>query len=159
MKWTIPSLHFDTYIVANREYSKKKNSTIMANIEDPNETVRSEPSHLDLHCLQRYLYWSAGLKELTHFRLNKLYAPPSHTLYWNFRISVVRMSGYNIPREKWLNYLQTVDILIRRRITRRLNWVCTVCQIPVWGSPGLTRLRGLMHWVDFPPFCTRGQLL
>ena len=23
-----------------------------------------EPSHLDLNCLQRYLYWSAGMKGL-----------------------------------------------------------------------------------------------
>ena len=25
---------------------------------------KDEPSHLDLHCLHQYLFWSAGLKEL-----------------------------------------------------------------------------------------------
>ena len=32
---------------------------------DPDGTARYEPSHLDLHCLQRYLYWSEGMKGLT----------------------------------------------------------------------------------------------
>ena len=36
----------------------------MANSEDPDGTARYEPSHLDLHCLHRYLFWSAGLKVL-----------------------------------------------------------------------------------------------
>ena len=92
----------------------------MANIEDPVETVRSKPSHLDLHCLQRYLYWSAGLQELTQFRLNKLYALNlSHFIleFSNFSCTYVRLCDLDIPREKWLNYLQTVDILIRRRKT------------------------------------------
>ena len=31
---------------------------------DPDETARYEPSHLDLHCLQKYLYWSTGMKGL-----------------------------------------------------------------------------------------------
>ena len=36
----------------------------MANIEDPEETARYDPSHLDLHCLHRYLFCSIGLKML-----------------------------------------------------------------------------------------------
>ena len=36
----------------------------MANSVDPNETARNEPSHLDLHCLQRYLYWSVRIQWL-----------------------------------------------------------------------------------------------
>ena len=28
----------------------------MANNVDPDETARNEPSHLDMHCLERYLY-------------------------------------------------------------------------------------------------------
>ena len=36
----------------------------MANSVDPDETARDEPSHLDLHCLNRYLFWSVGLKGL-----------------------------------------------------------------------------------------------
>ena len=31
---------------------------------DPDETAHYEPSHLDLFCLHRYWFWSAGLKEL-----------------------------------------------------------------------------------------------
>ena len=31
----------------------------MTNRVDPNETARYEPSHQDLHCLQRYVFWSA----------------------------------------------------------------------------------------------------
>ena len=34
----------------------------MANSVDPDETAHYEPSDLELHCLQRYLYWSAGMK-------------------------------------------------------------------------------------------------
>ena len=37
----------------------------MANSVHPDETAHYEPSHLDLHCLQRYLCWSAGMKGLT----------------------------------------------------------------------------------------------
>ena len=37
----------------------------MANSVDPDETAHYEPSHLDLHCLQKYLSWSNGLTGLT----------------------------------------------------------------------------------------------
>ena len=44
----------------------------MANSVDPDETACYEQSHLDLHCLQRYLYWSVGTKEFRHiFQLNR----------------------------------------------------------------------------------------
>ena len=36
----------------------------MANSVDPDETACYEPSHLDLHCFHRYLFWSAGQKGL-----------------------------------------------------------------------------------------------
>ena len=39
-----------------------RNQHRMANSVDPNETARYEPSHQDLHCLQRYLFGSARLK-------------------------------------------------------------------------------------------------
>ena len=44
----------------------------IANSVDPDETARYEPSHLDLHCLQRYLYWSAGLKGLNERAVSSL---------------------------------------------------------------------------------------
>ena len=40
--------------------SKIKNR--MANSVDPDKTAHYKPSHLDLHCLQRYLYGSVGMK-------------------------------------------------------------------------------------------------
>ena len=42
--------------------SKTKNK--IANIVDPDKTARNEPSYQDKHCLQRYMFWSAELKEL-----------------------------------------------------------------------------------------------
>ena len=42
--------------------SKIKNR--MGNSVDPDETTRYEPSHLDLHYLRRYPFWSVGLKGL-----------------------------------------------------------------------------------------------
>ena len=40
----------------------------MANSVDPDETARDEPSHLDLHCLHKYQFWSTNLIGLTAFR-------------------------------------------------------------------------------------------
>ena len=37
---------------------------MMANNVDLDETARDESSHLGLYCLQNYMLWSAGLKEL-----------------------------------------------------------------------------------------------
>ena len=54
----------------------------------------------------------------------------------------MRLWDLHIPREKWLNYLQTVETLIRRRILRHLIWVCTVCQVPFYGYPDHNGLRG-----------------
>ena len=48
----------------------------------------------------------------------------------NFNFRYVRLYDLDITREKWLNYLQTVDTVIRRRILRHLIWVCTVSKLP-----------------------------
>ena len=40
----------------------------MTNSVDLDLTVRYEPFHLDLRCLQRYLFRSAGLKGLKYVR-------------------------------------------------------------------------------------------
>ena len=42
-----------------RDVSNRK-----ANSVDPDETAHYEPSHLDLHCLKRFVYLSAGMREL-----------------------------------------------------------------------------------------------
>ena len=59
----------------------------------------------------------------------------------NFDFRYVRLCDLDIPREKWLNYLQTVETMIRRRVLRRLIWVCTVCQSPFKGSPDYNGLN------------------
>ena len=53
----------------------------------------------------------------------------------NFNFRYVRLWDLHISREKWLNYLQTVDTLIRCQIQGHLIWVCTVCQLSIYGSP------------------------
>ena len=40
----------------------------MANSVDPDETACNEPSHLNLHCLHRYLFWYVRLKGLNNFQ-------------------------------------------------------------------------------------------
>ena len=71
---------------------------------------------------------------LTHCILNRL----SHTIYRKSPILILGTPGYEIYiflEKKWLNYLQTVETLIRRRVLRRLIWVCTICYLPFYGSP------------------------
>ena len=55
---------------------------------------------------------------------------------FNFRYDW--LCDIDIPREKKLNYLQTVQTLIRHCILRHL--ISTVCQLPFWGSPDLNWL-------------------
>ena len=53
----------------------------------------------------------------------------------NFNFRYVRLWGLHIPRDKWLNYFQIVETLIRCHILRCLIWVWTVCQLPLlWVS-------------------------
>ena len=62
---------------------------------------------------------------------NLLQTPPHYTLEEsNFNFRYVWLWEWDILRVKWLNYRQTVENLIRRRRTRRLIWVCTVCELP-----------------------------
>ena len=63
LKWTLPCLNFDISTNAKKRFNTKIKYRI-ANSVDPDETARYEPSHLDLHCLHRHLFWSAGLKGL-----------------------------------------------------------------------------------------------
>ena len=60
----------------------------------------------------------------------------------NFNFGEVRLWDLHIPREKWLNYLQTVETLIRCRRMWHLIWVCTVCQVPFYRYPDYNGLRG-----------------
>ena len=55
LKWTLLSLNLETSTIANGDISPKiiKRLTIIAY---PDEAARYELSHVDLHCLQRYMY-------------------------------------------------------------------------------------------------------
>ena len=59
--WTLPSKNLWTSTGANRGFSLKKKKNRKANRVDPDKT-----SCLDLHCLHRYLFWSARLKGLKY---------------------------------------------------------------------------------------------
>ena len=50
-----------------------KNHNRKANSVDPHEMAYYELSHLDLHCLQRYLYLSVGTKGLKEKTKKLLY--------------------------------------------------------------------------------------
>ena len=45
-----------------------------------------------------------------------------------------------------LNYLQTAETLIRRHVLRHLIWVCTVCQVPFYGSPDYNGLNNILFF-------------
>ena len=61
--WTLPYLNLDT----SAFWSKINNR--MAKSIDPDETARRDPSHQNLHCLQRYLLRSEELKGLSQRQL------------------------------------------------------------------------------------------
>ena len=70
LKWAFLSLNFG-HIYCFSEGFESKISNRMANSVDSDELAHYEPSQLDLNCLQRYHYWSAGLKELRVDTLSK----------------------------------------------------------------------------------------
>ena len=59
----------------------------------------------------------------------------------NFNFRYVQLWDLHIPRENRLTYLQTVETLIRRCVLRRLIWVCTICQLPFYGSSDYNGLK------------------
>ena len=69
--------------------------------------------------------------------------PPPHFILEdsNFYFRYVMLCDLDIPREKWLNYLQTVETLIRRRFLWRLICVCIVYWLPFYGSPDYNGLN------------------
>ena len=69
------------------------------------------------------------LSIVTHCIWNRLY----HTIYWKSPISILGKPGYGI-------YI----FLEKNGVLRRLIWVCTVCQVPFYGSPDY---NGLNRWV------------
>ena len=76
------------------------------------------------------LHWNGGKTPWGLKEVNPLYTErtPPHDILEdsNFDLRCVRLCNLDIRREKWLNFLQTVETLIRRRVLRRLIWVSTV---------------------------------
>ena len=70
----------------------------MENNVGPDETACYEPSHLDLHCLQRYLCWSAGMNELN---LNIKNFVMVVWAIWAFWVHLLFMQIYNIVVWLW----------------------------------------------------------
>ena len=68
LKWTLPSFNLDMSNDGNRDF-RIKSEKGMANNVAPDEKARSEPSHLDLHCLDRYMFCSARLKRLNQYNI------------------------------------------------------------------------------------------
>ena len=62
LKWILSSLNLVRTNAPNRGLSHK--SKQISNSVDPDEMARYEPSHLDLHCLHMYLFWSPRLNGL-----------------------------------------------------------------------------------------------
>ena len=64
LKWTLPPLYLVMSIIVNRVFFLLRIINRLENSVDPDEMAHYEPSHLDLYCLCRCLYWSTGLKGL-----------------------------------------------------------------------------------------------
>ena len=47
--------NLDMFTAANKGFSLKQKNR-MATSVDPDETTRYDPTHLDLHCLHKYLF-------------------------------------------------------------------------------------------------------
>ena len=66
--------------------------------------------------------------------LNPLWTELTHSHYVledsNFDFWEIRLCDLDILREKWLDCLQTVEMLIRCHILQQLIWVCNVCEEP-----------------------------
>ena len=60
LKWTLSYLDLGISTVTSYWGSKLEIENILANNVGPDETAHYEPSHQNLCCLQRYLFWSAG---------------------------------------------------------------------------------------------------
>ena len=84
----------------------------MANGEKPDQMLHSVSAAAATHFES----------QLTHGRLNELNSPPYILEESNFNFRYVGLCDLDIPGEKWLTYLQTVDTLIRCHILRHLIW-------------------------------------
>ena len=103
---------------------------------------------LDHFCEQivviRWNLWKLHSSEMLLTHICRV--DPSILINWTSPLPILGVSGvrfhfYSISN-KYSCY-QTVKILIRRRKTRRLIWVCTVCLYPKNGTLGLYGLTNV----------------
>ena len=84
----------------------------------------------------QFLFNGIECKCLTHCILNRV----SHTIYWKSPISILGTPGSEIYK-----FLRKMAKLFANSEgsdrTRRLIWVCTDYQLPVYGSPDYNGLR------------------
>ena len=108
-----------------------------------NNTAKHYMPH---RCLQQ-----AGAQKHCCQIINPLYTEQTLPHYIleesNFNFRYTRLWDLHILGEKWLNYLQTVETLIRCRVLQHLIWVCIVCQLPFYGSPDYNGLmENIFSW-------------
>ena len=79
--------------------------------------------------------WNENYCTITRFKVSQHYILEES----KFNSRYVKLCDLDIPREKWLNYLQTVENLIRCYTAQCRVWVCIVCQL---SSRGLQTKMG-----------------
>ena len=88
----------------------------MTNRVDPDETARYELSHLDLHCLHRFLVWSTWLNSLTSILSSCLFRVP---LQDNLQTCLVGLDLYCFPNVMCLSSLYAFLLLFFLRHASR----------------------------------------
>ena len=97
-----------------------------------------------------------GINGLTHFRLNKL--PPDILEEANFNFEYVKICYLAIPREKWLNYLQTVTLIRRHSVASDLDLLCLSITLVCVEVLRLSQPNGVMSGaVSLPNHTFTGQ--
>ena len=107
-------------------------------------SIRSKNKISRWHFEMQHLAFKSSSQSITVAAVWRLacWVKLQKTTFWNsFNFRYDRLWDFYITREKSLNFLQTVETLIRRRVLRRLIWICTVCQVHFYGSPDYNGLK------------------
>ena len=97
------------------------------------------------------LLFSSGCQCLSYYHNDLIdwINSPAHYIMEESIFDFRYVSIYDVDslKEKWLNYLQTVETLIRGRVLWRLIWVCTVCQSSMGRFALHLFLRRFIDWI------------
>ena len=80
-------------IIENRHFSLNR----MANSVDPDETARYEPSHQDLHCLQRHLCWSVEMVKIYSVVFVSFWQKNVHKYWLEDIVWLGKLTGWTRP--------------------------------------------------------------